>query len=1126
MKKNLTIGVSYLHAVKKALLIMKLTFLLLTVAMLQVSAKVNGQAKVSLQSNQEEIARVLANIEKQSDYRFLYNNALKAMKQKISINVHDLEIKDALNTIFSGTDLTYKMLNDNLIVVLSSVAVLQDIQITGKVTGENGEVLSGVSVSLIGTSRGTATDNNGDFTITVPQDGTLRISYVGYQNQEIKVNNQSLINVILKPSVNQMDQVVVVGYGSQRKIDVTGATATVKGSELVKQPVLTATQAMQGKVAGVQITSSGQPGSQPSVRIRGTGSAIGGAEPLYVVDGVLTTDILNINTADIVNVDVLKDASSTAIYGARGANGVIIITTKQGAKGKMQISYNGNVGIQSATHLVKMANAQQYANYVSASTFGIVNVAQTGVSTDWYKQLLRNAVEQDHGITISGASDNTKYLLSIGYADDQGIVVNNDFKRFSVRSNEEFKLADNLRFGVLSSYTNADNQNVNMATAYNDSYRAAPIIPGLVNGKYGNTSLFQNVGNPLLDINNNNYRTLDNRLQGNAFLEYKPVPWLTLRSSIGADWDNTSYRIYNYQFFSDTATFIKGGGNQSNPNSTLSFTAANSLHWVWDNTITFNKRFNDHNITVLVGTTAEAVSSTSSFASVQGVPANPNLWYLHNGNNALPFSNDGFGTKQTRNSYIGRLNYSYKDRYLLTGNFRADASSNFPSQFRWGYFPSVGAGWVISKEAFMESQTVFDLLKLRGSWGQAGNDFTGLGSAGYSYTLLQNLPYYFGGTPGVPPPGTSGSAKSQIIDQELKWETTTESDVALEFSALKSRLSGEFSYYSKIVKNALINVLVPSTLGSFNSSGGQGYVLTNAASVQNRGVELSLNWHDNIKKDLSYFINGNVTFNQNKVVGLNGGQPYIDGPIGADQPYITRTDNGQPIGSFYVQKVIGVFQSLTEVDNYVDKNGNILQPGAQPGDFKYQYTNGNLDSVYAGSYQPKAYYGINFGVNYKNFDLSVGGYGTMGGKIYNGKKAFRQNLYDNIEASTADNQWTPSNPSQTEPRANAGNLPASTYFVESGSYFRINNINIGYSLPKAFLQRTRVISSLRVYVSAQNPFTFTKYSGFTPEIEPPLPITASLSNAPPSSSSPTNSGIELNAYPSVRTISLGVNVGL
>ncbi|MDP4131296.1 MAG: SusC/RagA family TonB-linked outer membrane protein [Bacteroidota bacterium] len=1100
---------------------MKLSCLLIFLAMFQVSAKASGQSPVTLHLKNVEISRLLGTLEKETGYHFLFNSRLPAIHKLVDVDADNVDIRVVLDHIFLNTGLTYKMLDDKLIVISPTADKLNDdIVITGTVTGENGEPLSGVSVTVKNTTAGSTTNNNGSFTLSAPENAVLVISYVGYITQEVPVNNQNVLNVKLVPSAAAMEQVVVVGYGTQRKIDVTGATATVKGSELVKQQVLTPTEAIQGKVAGVQITGSGQPGSQPSIRIRGTGSLLGGSEPLYVVDGIITNDILNINNTDIVSVDILKDASSTAIYGARGANGVIIITTKRGVKGKMQINYNGYVGTQSATHLVKMANAKQYADYVSDATYGVTTVPVTGYSTDWFSKILRNAIQQNHSVSVSGASDKTNYLLSVGYADNQGIVIGNDFKRYTIRSNNEFQLANHLKLGIDASYSNNNNQNVNLGTAYNDAYKAAPIIAGRVNGKYGNTSLYQNVGNPILDINNVNSRTLNNRLQGNAFLEYKPLSWLTLKSSLGADWNNLTNRNYNYQFFADTATFLTAGGNQSNPTSSLSMISVNALHWVWDNTATLNKRFGDHNLTLLIGTTAEKITSTSLEATAHGVPADPDLWYIHNADNSLPFSNDGQGTIQTRNSYIARLNYSYRDRYLFTGNFRADGSSTFPAQNRWGYFPSLGVGWVISKEGFMQNQRIFDVLKIRGSWGQAGNDVTGTGSQGYTLTLLQNLPYFFGGS------STSGSAISQIVDQNLKWETSTESDAAVEFSMLKSRLSGEFSYYDKTTKNSVINVLVPSTLGSFNPSGSAGYVLTNAASVENRGVELGLNWRDDINKDFSYSIGANITFNKNQVVGLNGGQPYIDGPIGANQAYVTKTDNGQPIGSFYVQKVLGVFQSLDDVDNYKDKNGNILQSNAQPGDFKYEYnSSGKLDSVFAGSYQPKAYYGVNIGINYKNITLSVSGYGTQGGKIYNGKKAYRSSLSDNIEASTYEKMWTNSNHSQKEPRANGGSLPASTYFVESGSYFRINNINIGYNLSPAILKKTRVLSSFQVYVAAQNLFTFTSYSGFTPELQPNIPTSASLTNAAPTTGSATNAGIELNAYPAVKTISVGVNLG-
>jgi TonB-linked SusC/RagA family outer membrane protein len=1093
----------------------KCSLLLVFIALLQFSAKASGQPLVSIHMKNVEIGQVFSTLEKESGYHFLFNSRLPGLHKMVDVDADNADISQVLISIFAGTNLQYKMLDNKLIVISSGTD--QDIIVSGKVANESNEPLSGVSISVKGTTTGTTTDANGVFTISVPENGILVISSIGYIHQEIPVNNQTAINIRMVQSSSTLDQVVVVGYGTQRRIDVTGATATVKGSALVKQPVLTATQGLQGQVAGVQIIGSGQPGTQPSIRIRGTGSILGGAEPLYVVDGVITTDITNINSNDIVNIDILKDASSTAIYGSRGANGVVIISTRMGAAGAMKISYNGNIASQTAAHLVPMANAQQYAAYVNAASFGITTVPLTGYSTDWYGQILRNALQTNNNISVSGASDKVKYFFNAGYADQEGIVINNRYKRFNLRSNTDYKLANTLTLSVRADYTNQNNLIPNLGIAYNDAYRAAPVIPGIVNGKYGNTSSYQNVGNPIVDITSQNSTTIDNRIEGTTYLEYKPAPWLTLKSSLGADWDNSVNTVYGYAFPPDTTYFITGGGSQYNPHSSLGINSSNSSHWVWDNTATFNKSFGNQNLTVLVGTTAEQIKSTYTYASAEGVPPQPNLWYLGNADFTLPFSVNGQGTNVTRNSYLGRVNYNYDEKYLLTATFRADGASVFPPSNRWGYFPSVGAGWIVTKEDFMQTQKIFDMLKIRGSWGKAGNDVTDQGTSGFTSTLLTGLPYYFGGTV------TSGSIPSQIVDQNLEWETTTESDVAVEFTILKSRLSGEFSYYSKVTANSLIYVRVPSTLGSYNSTGTAGYVLTNAASVQNKGYEISLNWHDKPSKDFSYSIGGNITFNQNTVVGLNGGQAYIDGPIGADQPDVTLTNTGHPIGSFYVQKVIGVFQNQAEINSYVDKNGVPLQGTALPGDFKYQFTNGKLDSVYAGSYQPKAYYGVNISLTYKNFDLSLIGYGTEGGSIYNGKKAFRQSLRDNIESSTEKNMWTGPNTSNSEPRANSGNLPASTYFVESGSFFRINNINLGYNIPTAVLAGTKVIKGIRVYFSGQNLVTITKYSGFTPEIQQ-LSSPYATNSISPVTTSATNAGIELNAYPAVKTFSMGLNV--
>ena len=986
-----------------------------------------------------------------------------------------------------------------LMLLLSSSSYAQnEKKISGKVTDTKGESIPGASVKIKNTTTGVATDIDGKFSLNVPNNATLVVTSVGYDNQEVILNSRSEVIIILKTNTKELQEVVVVGYGTQRKVDITGSTASVKGEELVKQPVLTATQAIQGKVAGVQIINSGQPGSSPIIRIRGTSTALAGTATLFVVDGVLTDDITNINTADIVNLDVLKDASSTAIYGSRGANGVIIITTKRGAIGDLKVNYTMNAGMRSAANLVKMANADEYANYVSAASGNIITSG--AISTDWYGQILRNSWQQNHNLSLSGGSEKSTYFLSAGYLTDEGIVIGNKYNRYTVRANNDFKLTNKIKVGIISSYTTSTNQNVNLGGAYNDSYRAAPIIQSLVNGKYGNTSVYQNVGNPILDIQNGDDKTLDNRLIGTFYVEYKPVEWLTFRSGMGADWVNQNQRVYGKQFNNDTTTFITPGGNQRNPNSTLSNYSSKIFHWTWDNTVTFSKTFDKHSLTILAGTTAEQYTTSYLRAFRKDVPADPNLWYIGTGN-ANTSTNDGGGDKWARNSYIGRVNYNFNDKYLLTATIRADGSSRFPLGNRWGYFPSFGAGWIISNENFMQSQSVFETLKLRASWGRVGNDR--IPSDAYTVTVTPNLAYpYSGGT------ATPGSAITEIKDPNLKWETTTETDFGIEFSALKGKLTGELGYYNKIARDLLINVKIPAVTGDAD-----GQVLTNAASIQNIGFEGTLKWRGKINEAISYYIGGNITMNNNQVIGLNGGQPILDGGIGANQQYTTKTDNGQPVGSFYVLQVLGVFQNDGEIAAYKSANGQVIQPSANVGDFRYQDTNGDgkiddNDRVFVGSYQPKAYYGINMGISYKGLDVSLDAIGNTGNQVYNGKKAFRQGIQDNVESALAYTRWTPSNGSQTEPAANGGNLPASTYFVESGSFIRLNNVTVGYTLPKVLVQKLK-INNIRIFVTAQNAFTYKKYTGFTPELP----------------GNPTSSGIELNAYPTTKTFAVGLNVG-
>lgn len=1092
----------------KLIRIMKLTFAFLLLCCLHVSAGVVSQTRVTLKLDKVDLKNALAAIEKKSSYRFLYNEALVKNDMRITLNANNEEVTSVLDKILTGSPLTYQVMENYLVVLkhASAAAEIPDIRVSGKVTGPTGEPMANVSVTVKGTSTGTTTDAAGNYNIMVPDENSVLVfSYVGFTPQEQRVGARTTIDVGMMAAERSLNEVVVIGYGTARRKDLTGSVASVTGAEIVKQPVLTATQAIQGRVAGVQVITSGAPNALPTVRIRGTGTMLGGQEPLYVVDGVITDDIRNINSADIVSMDILKDASATAIYGMRAANGVLIITTKKGRPGRMIVSYDANFGVREATNLVDMAGPNQYAGYLNEASvyYGtgdslVPSSRLTGTHTDWFDAILRKGFWQNHNVSLSGGSDKINYFLSAGYISEEGILITNKFNRFTLRSNTEYKFTPNFKLSALVSYSRADLNDVNYG-AFNNAYRAAPYVASKVDGRYGNTSAAGNVGNPILDLEKVNNNGLGNRLQGTFALEYKPITWITLRSSMGIDLDFYRNTVYNYKFLSDENTFITGGGNQQRGNSSLVVTNNTANKWVWDNTATFQKTFGEHSFNLLAGMTAEQFRFNSLTGRRLDVPENRDQWYLGAGSTDNT-TNNNTGDKWTRTSYLGRLNYNFKDKYLLTGTIRADGTSRFGSTNRWGYFPSFGAGWLISDEEFMSGQKIFDVLKLRGSWGRVGNDR--ISTSLYYSIATPNIPYYFNNN------NTLGIAFLELNDPNVHWEITDEVDVGLEFAFLSNRLTGEIDYYNKQTKDALVRVNIASVLPDQS-----GDFVTNAATFENKGVEVSLGWNDRINKDINYRIGANAAFNKNRIIGLNGGQALAAGNIGANQGFVTLSDNNQPIGSFYGLQVIGILQTDAEVA----ASG---QSGAKIGDLKYLDVSGpqgkpdgvinSQDRVFLGSYLPKVTYGFNGSVTYKAFDLSFNAYGTAGGKIYNGKKAVRgSDPRDNIEADVARDRWTPSNTNTSVPRADLNPLPASSYFIEKGDFFRLNNVTVGFNLPQTVLSRIK-INNLRVYFTSQNLFTLTPYSGFTPELQ---------------SDSPLNAGIELNSYPSTRTFAFGLNVG-
>ncbi|MDB5013521.1 MAG: hypothetical protein JWQ25_1723, partial [Daejeonella sp.] len=618
--------------------------------------------------------------------------------------------------------------------------------------------------------------------------------------------------------------------------------------------------------------------------------------------------------------------------------------------------------------------------------------------------------------------------------------------------------------------------------------------------KYGNTSLSNNVGNPLLDLEKNYNQGVGNRIQGTFAADLKPVSWLTLRSSFGIDVDFYKNPVYGYTYLNDgpNNVFLTAGSNQLRTNSSFSLTDNNTSRWVWDNTATANKEFGDHKFSLLIGATAEQFKFNSLSGSRINVPENRDQWFLGAGS-SIGATNNNTGDKATRNSYISRLNYSFASKYLLTATLRADGTSRFPTQNRWGYFPSLGLGWNVAKESFMQNQKLFSALKIRGSYGKVGNDQ--ISTSTYFPIAAINQPYFFNGSEYL------AISFDQLPDKNVKWETTTEYDLGLDYGFLDSRLTGEIDYYNKKTESALININIPGILGDKDNQ-----YTTNAASFSNKGVEFSINWNASAGKDWTYSVGANVAYNKNKIIGLNGGEALFSGNVGGNQGFITKSDNNQPIGSFFILEADGLFQNATEIAASAQKD-------AKPGDLRYKDLSGPqgtpdgvidaLDRTFVGSYQPNVTFGLNGNLSYKAFDLNVTTYGTAGGKIYNAKKAAKSDSRDNIETEIAKNRWTPNNTNTSIPRANLSQLPASTYFLEKGDFFRINNLTLGYTLPKNVLARINV-QKLRVFVTAQNLATITGYSGFTPEII---------------SDSPLSAGIESGIYPTTRTVAFGLNVG-
>lgn len=974
-------------------------------------------------------------------------------------------------------------------IITSSLSAQYRIQ---TIDARSGEAISKVRILDKQNASLGFTDSLGYIDINFKKSLSILTEHPDFKSETFVLGNEKSFSIALTPIVERVDEVVVVGYSSQKRKEITGAVASVKGADLIKQPVLTGSQALQGKLAGVQITNFGSPGSAPNVRIRGTGSVIGGAEPLYVVDGVITDDIRNIATSDIVSIDVLKDASSTAIYGVRAANGVILITTKAGKRGNSGISYDSYFGFKSLSNQVFMAGPNLFSAYSNeaAGSFAVKPEHVTG-KTNWIDAVTRTGLQQNHSISINGGGLKNSSFLSVNYMKESGILKGNDYQRLTLRNNNDFYVGKKIKVGNtlnLSRYL-SDNKPFSVFTS---AYNAAPVYDAVDQyGNYGWTDV-NNVGNPLARLDYTDDQSFGNRLMGNIYADWKVIDGLTLRSSFGLDAFDNQGRNYQQRY--------RVSPTQRYDTTTYTVSSNNGYRWLFNQLVTYEKSINKKNkLKLIVGHTAEKYDGEAVAISKDGVPSKPQYRYINTGYSTIQGNilyQRPIGDYGSRESYLSKANYAFDDRIFISASFRRDGSSKFPEKNRWGNFPSVGLAWDLTKESFFPRSSDFNYLKLRASWGQVGNDR--INPSEFVTLLSTGLISVFGNGD-----IQDGSTISEIKDPNLQWEVTTEYDLGFDFELFRKHVFGTVDAYYKLTTGALFNVPLSAGLGDNNNS-----MLTNAADISNMGIELTLGYNSDAsgrKKAISWNTLFTATFNRNRVENLGLGRPTNYGNLNNGE-FATRVAPGHPIGVFWVYETDGIYQNKDEISN----SAHLF--GAQPGDFKIidQNNDGSIDDddrIYAGSYQPIAYFGWNTQLRWKNWDVNIDFLSNYGNKVFNGKKTVRYGGSYNVEYEVAVNRWTPDNPTNEYPRAFNGVPKPTDYFVESGSFLRLNNLSIGYQLKTRQAKRIGA-KNLRFYVTAQNLFTLMSYSGFTAE----------LPGAPP------QAGIELNIYPTSRTILTGVQI--
>ena len=974
-----------------------------------------------------------------------------------------------------------------LLVLFSPLAMLaqQTQTVKGTVVDETNTPVIGATVKVNGSSIVTATDFDGNYVLTnVPADAVITYTYIGMQTQEVKVSGKSEINITLKEDAQNLEEIVVIGYGAAKAKDLTAPIAVVKGDDLIAQPTSSPMSALQGKVPGVNIVNSGTPGAGPTVKIRGVGS-FSDSTPLYVVDGMFYDNINFLNNADIQEMSILKDASAAAIYGVRAANGVVIITTKKGRRNqKAQITYNGYVGIQQATNVLEMTNSSQYAemlreagediysDYLKKSIEkwgGNYEANQYNADTDWYDELLRTAMITNHSLSISGGSENATYSVGLSYLSQDGIMdVENYYRRTNFRAALDYDATNWLKVGFNGVFSNSNQQLPNNA-AWQQAYNMPGIIPVMDGDDYAtpqDLGVSANLYNPVATANYYDSRNETYQVLSNFYAQLNFIPdKLSFKTSYSYDFSLVKGRTF-------TPTYNISSWQKNETNS-LKKENSNYYKSIWDNTLTYNDQWGQHKFGAMVGHSMRQENYRNLWGNVTNIPEGADEYmYLVNGNTEGRTLGDG-GWTYNGLSFFTRLNYDFAGKYLLMFTMRADGSSKY--QEKWGYFPSVGAAWVLTQEDFMSSQNVFDYFKLRASWGRLGNDKVAASDGFASITTGNDASGIFGNygsNAGVVVPGWQNATYYSW----LRWEVVDETNVGFNFTTLNNRFDVDVDWYYRMTDNAVVSPTIPMTNYG---------IAKNTGKILNTGVDLSLNWHDNIG-DFSYYVGANLAYLHNEVKSLDGNLEYIKGG---------KTTNmvGEKMNSYFGYKVIGVYQNQAEIE----ADPIAVANGLEPGDLRYEDVNGDnkldgSDRQILGSYVPDFTYGFNLGFSYKNFDFSMTTYGQVGGELWNRKRSLRYaDSHYNFDMDTYENRWHGEGTSNTHPSAkgltkgwNVSDQMISSYFVEKSDYFRIQNITLGYSF-KNVKMGSYTMPGIRLSLTADRPFTTFKANSFTPEVSDP-----------------------------------------